>query len=274
MTSTYLRLICTAGLALGIPLSAHAHKPWLEPSKTVLSVGQWVTVDAAASTVPFERDHQPMRLDNLTITAPDGSAVAPQNPFTGRLRSVFDLELTQPGTYRIGMMNTNIMASWEEDGRPKRWPPRGTAFTAEGFAKDVPKNAKDLKVTQMLGRIETYVTAGAPSDGALKPSGKGLELLPVTPFNDLYLGEPSTFRFVLDGKPAADLDVELVPSGQRYRSDAGEIKLKTNAKGEVVIQWPQAGLYYLAASVEDRKAEKPATERRTSYAGMFEVLSP
>ena len=82
----------------------------------------------------------PLRLDNVVIIAPDGSKVAAQNAATGKYRSVFDLELKQQGTYRIGVVNNYVTGRWEEDGKPKRW--RGTAET---FANEVPKDAKDLK---------------------------------------------------------------------------------------------------------------------------------
>lgn len=260
--------------ALCLPLSAMAHKQWIAPFKTVLNVDQWVTFDAGSSTEPFVRDHNASRLDNLVITAPDGSVVTPENLATGKLRSTFDLQLKQAGTYKVAVVNTGITASWDDNGQTKRWPPRGTAFTPEGFAQEVPKKAKDLKVTQSLGRLETYVTAGKPNDTALKPTGKGLELVQVTGFNDLYTGEPATFQFLLDGKPAADVEVEVIADGTRYRNSVNEIELKTGKDGRFTIEWQQPGLYWLSASVSDKKGEKPATERRTSYTGSFEVLSP
>ncbi len=264
----------SAAIALLMPLVASAHQGWIEPSKTVLAVGQWVTFDAGVSTLPFIKDHAPMRLDNLTITAPDGSVVQPENASTGKTRSVFDLQLSQAGTYKIAVINGNTMASWDEQGQTKRWPPRGTPFTAEAFAKEVPAKAKDLKVSQMIGRLETYVTAGKPSDGALKPSGKGLELVPVTAFNDLYAGESATFQLLLDGKPAKGIDVEVIADRTQYRDSVDALELKSDDKGQVSIAWPNPGVYLLTASVTDNKADKPAKERRSSYAGVFEVLAP
>jgi len=260
--------------ALCLPLSALAHKQWLAPSKTVLNVDQWVTFDAGVATDPFVLDNNAMRVDNLSITAPDGTAVAPENPATGKLRATFDLQLKQAGTYKIAVINNSIAASWDDNGQTKRWPARGATFTAEGFAKEVPADAKDLKVTQSVGRIETFVTAGKPNTTALAPTGKGLELVPVTGFNDLYVGEAATFQLLLDGKPAADVEVEAIANGTRYRNAIGEIEVKTDKNGRFTFNWKQPGLYYLSASVTDDKAEKPATSRRSSYAASFEVLSP
>lgn len=273
-----MKLISAAVIsaALLTPLTALAHDTWLLPSKTVLASGQWVTVDAAASTLPFIKDHAPLRLndDNLRITAPDGSAVEAQNLAIGKLRSTFDLQLTQEGTYKIAVLFDAIMASWEDGDQRHRWPPRGGSFSAEGFAKAVPKKAKNLRVTQMIRRMETYVTAGQPDAGALKPQGKGLELVPVTPFNDLYSDESATFQLLLDGKPAANQAVEVIADGVRYRTAVNEIALTTDKDGRFSITWPGPGMYWLKTSLRDDKATKPATERSLSFTGILEVLSP
>lgn len=267
MNRTPKLLLLAAAL---LPFASHAHKGWLAPSKTVLNVDQWITVDAGVSTEPFVRDHNPMRLDNLLITAPDGSRVAPENAATGKLRSTFDVQLKQPGTYRVAVLNEGLMASWEEDGKPKRW--RGTAAN---FAAEVPAKAKDLKVSESQGRVETFATAGKPNDGALKPSGRGLELVPVSGIADLYVGEDARFRFLLDGKPASNLDVEVIRDGTRYRNSIGEETLRTDADGLVTLRWAAPGLHWISASVSDSKTSVPqAKERRASYTAVVEVLTP
>ena len=262
--------------ALLTPFAAPAHDTWLLPSKTVLATGQWVTLDAAASTLPFIKDHAPLRLndDNLHITAPDGTAVAAQNLATGKLRSTFDLQLTQDGTYKIAVIYEGMMASWQDGDQRHRWPPRGSRFSAEGLAKAVPKDARNLRVTQMIRRMETYVTAGEPDTGALKPQGHGLELVPVTPFNDLYSDEPATFQLLLDGKPAPNQTVEVIADGVRYRDAVNEITRTSDKDGHFSINWPGPGMYWLKTSLRDDKATKPASERNLSFTGILEVLSP
>lgn len=254
-----------------MPLLASAHKGWLAPSKTVLGVGDWVTVDAGAATMPFVRDHNAMRLDRLVITAPDGSQVAPQNAATGKLRSMFDVQLTQPGTWRIAMVNHWITASWKDGGgQPKRW--RGTAAT---FAKEVPAQAAELKVGESVSRLETFATAGSPTDTRLPASGQGLEMQPITSTADLVVGEPARFRFLVEGKPAAGLDVEIIRDGTRYRDVVGEQTLTTDAAGEIRVDWQGPGLHWMSASVRDAQTQVPqAKERRVSYAATVEVMMP
>jgi len=262
---TRLAIVALAALA---PLAAHAHRQWLLPSSTVLSGNDtWVTVDAAASNDLFYLDHNPLRVDNLTITAPDGNAVKPENGAAGRYRYTFDVHLTQPGTYRMAVVNQGLFASYKLDGQTKRW--RGTA---ESFGKDVPAGAQDLQVTQAESRVETFVTSGKPGGKALAPSGRGLEMVPVTHPNDLVAGEPSSFRLLLDGKPAANLKVDVVPGGNRYRDKLQDFSVTTDADGKFSVKWPSPGMYWMEAQVEDGKAAKPAQKRRASYSATLEVL--
>ena len=256
----------TLAFATCLPMAAHAHKPWLLPSVTVTTVDQWVTVDAAVSNELFQFNHVPLRIDALAITAPDGSAASPENVATGKYRTTFDVHLTLNGTYRLANVNNGVFASYEESGATKRW--RGTA---EKFATEVPANAKNLQVNESAGRVETFVTAGKPT--AIKPTNVGLELVPVTHPNDLYAGEPAQFRFLLDGKPAANITVRVYPGGFRYRDSQDEMKLTTDAKGQVSIDWPAAGMYWLESSLQDDKTSiKQAKQRRVSYSATLEVL--
>ena len=256
-------------LAFSLPLSVQAHRMWMLPSATVLSgADPWVTVDAAVSNDLFYFEHFPLQLHNLTVTAPDGTPAKTENQSTGRYRSTFDVHLTQPGTYRLAVVNSGLFASYKEDGKPKRW--RGSP---EKFAQDVPANAQDLRVTQTQGRVETFVTVGKPTDTALRPTGQGLELAPVTHPNDLFAKETATFQLLLDGKPAAGIEVSIVPGGIRYRDQLNEIKTKTDAEGKFSVTWPAPGMYWMEAEVRDDKASfSAAKERRATYVATFEVL--
>ena len=252
-----------------LPLSAFAHKAWLLPSQTVIAGDKPViTVDAAVSNDLFYFNHVPLPLERLAITAPDGKRAEATNGATGKYRTVFDVAVEQQGTYRIAVVNSGLTASWKEGDQPKRW--RGTAAR---FASEVPKDAKELQVMQAVGRIETFVTHGSPNDTALKTSGEGIELVPVTHPNDLFAGEEASFKLVLDGKPAAGLEIEIVRGGTRYRNAQDEIKVKTDAAGMFKVTWPEAGMYWLETVSQDGKTSVPeARQRRLSYVATFEVL--
>jgi len=259
--------LAALALALCLPLQAQAHRTWMLPSATVLSgADAWVTVDAAVSNDLFYFEHVPMRLDGLRITGPDGNAVEAENRNTGKYRSTFDLPLKQPGTYRLAIVNEGLFARYKLNGEDKRW--RGTPERI----KEIPAEAQELRLTQAQGRLETYVTLGAPNDKALAPTGKGLELVPVTHPNDLVAGEAARFKLLLDGAPAADVEVEVVPGGIRYRDKLNDMTVKTDQHGVFSVIWPAPGMYWLSASVEDDKTTIPNARRRASYTVTLEVL--
>ena len=266
-----MKLSSLRHLALGLAFvtgasAAQAHELFLVPSSTVLSKADWITVDAAVSNDLFF-NHQPLGLENLVVSAPDGSLLAPENALKGRLRSVFDLNLAQPGTYRIAVVNDGLFARWKDKATGQ---PRRARATPETLASQVPADAQELQVTQSVGRIETFATVGKPS--TLRPSGRGLELLAAAP-TDLVQGEPARFAMQIDGQPAPDLEVTLTRGGTRYRDQVEEIKLRTDAQGRFAVTWPQPGMYRLEAASTDGKTTTPlAAERRLSYAATLEVM--
>ncbi|WP_340315945.1 DUF4198 domain-containing protein [Rhizorhabdus argentea] len=276
-----------AAALLALPVAASAHRQWLLPSATIFSgTDSWVTVDAAASNDLFFADHQPMRLDGLKAWAPDGSEARIENASTGRYRSTFDVKLDKSGTWKIGTQSTNVTGSFKLNGeerrvggRPTMTPPAGAPGSpprpAAVSVADIPPEAADVKLTEVSSRNEIFVTADAPSTTVFKPTGKGLELEPITHPDELVTGEPASFRFLVDGKPAAGLKVTVVPGGKRYRNDDGARELTTGADGLVRIDWPAPGMYWINATTTDEKASEPrAAQRRLNYMTTVEVLLP
>lgn len=290
MTRIPARLLAAAAI-LALPAAASAHRQWMVPSATVFSgTTSWVTVDAAASNDLFFPDHQPMRIDGVKVWAPDGGESKIENASTGRYRSTFDVKLDKPGTWKIGTLNSMVMGSFKVNGEERRVGgrfgggpggpggpagPGGAQRTPPVSVADIPADATDIKLTEIVNRNELYVTADAPSTTVFKPTGKGLEFEPVTHPDELVVGEPASFRFLVDGKPAPGLKVTVVPGGKRYRNDDGAREFTTGADGIAKIDWPAAGLYWINASLTDDKPSEPkATQRRMGYTTTVEVLLP
>ncbi|MBB3102054.1 DUF4198 domain-containing protein [Azomonas macrocytogenes] len=280
-------------LVICLPLSAQAHRAWMQPSATVLSGDDsWITVDAAVSNDLFYFEHVPLLLEGigtplqapaasgqapmrrppsqLQIIAPDGSSIAAENGNIGHYRTTFDVQLKQKGTYKLAVANSGLLATWKDKDQPRRWMGK-----ASELANNVPANAADLKVTQSDSRMETFVTSGNPTRTVLKPTNQGLELVPITHPNDLFAGETAEFSLLIDGKPAKNLEVNITPGGNRYRSETGEIERKTDEQGKFSVTWPVAGMYWLQAETTSTQGvAKPANERRASYSATLEVLAP
>jgi uncharacterized GH25 family protein len=275
-------------LCLCAPLTAQAHRVWMLPSATVLSGDDnWVTIDAAVSNDLFYFEHFPLRIANLggspagvpagrgragqlSITAPDGSPLQHENGSTGRYRSTFDVHLKQKGTYKIAVLNTGVFANYKDKGETKRW-----SGAAEEFAKAIPAGAEDVRATYSQGRMEVFVTSGKPTAGTLKTTGSGLELSPVTHPNDLIAGAAATFKLLLDGQPASNLKVTVIPGGNRYRDKLGEMEVTSDSEGKFSVTWPTPGMYWMEAVVRDDKTPvKELKQRRASYVATLEVLPP
>lgn len=264
----HLRSFVLAAALVAAATGAQAHNAWLLPSSTVFSKADIVSVDAAISNDLFVANHAAMRLDNLQITAPDGSAVKPESEARLKNRSVFDVPVAQPGTYRIAVVNAGMFASWKDKATGQQKRARGTAET---IAKEVPADAQELTMTQSAGRVETFVTMGKPS--ALRPIGQGMELVAATSPTDLVKGEKAVFTLLVDGQPARQLEVVVTPGNTQYRDQLSDMKLKTDDRGRFEVTWPAAGMYWLEASTKDDKTSAPqAKERRLSYAATLEVM--
>ena len=247
--------------------AAHAHRAWILPSATVVSGDNvWVTFDAAASNNLFFPDHRPMQISAISITAPDGSAVQPQNAVSGQYRTTFDVKLDQKGTYRIAQANSGLNASYKEGTETKRW--RGTM--AEYVAQGIDKKP-GVELTLSSRRVETFVTNGAPTE--IKATGKGLEMVPVTHPNDLYSGEEITFKLTDNGKPAANVEVTVIAGGDRYREEAGEAVVKSGADGTVKLTLENAGRYWLEAEARGTASmEGKPVNSMSTYVAVLEVL--
>lgn len=278
--------LAVVGLLLGSSV-VHAHRVWILPSMTVLSgTDQWVSFEAAVSNNLFFPNHRPVSIDSIEVRGPDGDPVRIENAVGGQVRSSFELHLKKQGTYLISLKpgtgrrpsggagpagggEGNLFGSFEENGKVQRW--RGTpeSLVSEGMA-----GKPGFKLRESAGRrVVTFVTCGKPSTDVLKPEGKGVEIDFLTHPNDLFVGEPAKFRLLVDGRPAAHAEVTVVKGDDRYRDEAGDIKLRTDENGVVEIKWPETGRYWFEAT-----AASPGTlygvpsEKSFTYIATFEVL--
>ncbi len=260
-------------IAALLPLSAQAHMTWLLPNKAAFDGKEPVaSFDAAVSEDLFNFERA-LKIETLRITAPDGRSVEAENRSAARHRESFDVKLTQDGTWRVSNLSQSLMGTYKQGGETKRF--RSTPAT---FAKDVPADAEITAMTVMTNRQQTFVSKEEAGKVDFKPEGDGLELLPLGPVTDLSHGDKTRFRLMLDGKPAADVQLKLVREGNRYRYKFGEVELKTDAKGEFSVEWTEPGRYFLGASTGPaRGPNAPAGTReapvqRASVSATFEVL--
>jgi len=153
-------------------------------------------------------------------------------------------------------------------------PPGGPPGGASRFVEEaaIPAGAETMTSVSYT-RSETYVTKGAPSREALKPSGKGFELEAITHPNEVYAGEAFKFRLLNDGKPVAGVTFEIQRSGDAYADKKFSQEGKTGADGGASVTLAQPGVYVLETSYPVRAEGAPAdpTPRSGAYNLTFEV---
>lgn len=277
---------------------ANAHNLWIVPSQTQLSgKAAWVTFDAAASNQLFIANHASLDLANIQAWSPSNKIVEKQHGIKGKVRTTFDLQLQAPGTYQVLRSGVNIFARGKRpEGEPPKGeqppkaenkhtenhgnPPKGQPPKRRGWRGSIndylqgkyPENLSEEHFITSVSQVETFVTLGAPTETVTAPSLYGLDIDYLTHPNDLVIGEVVKLRVMIDGKPAAGIEVEIIEGNSQYRNEVGALKLTSNADGEISAIWQKAGMYWLHVQSEDDKGLTTNKKRRLSYSAVLEVL--
>lgn len=133
------------------------------------------------------------------------------------------------------------------------------------------------EVTEVLNvrRLETYVSKGAPSRGALAATGQGLEVRPVTHPNEIFIDQGFTFDTLLDGAPLPGLEFTVYRAGNAYEDKKVFAEVKSDARGRVALKFDKPGIYLMTARYPALSnaplAQKPAA-RSYGYTLTFEVF--
>lgn len=260
----------TTLIAAGFSSQAGAHPLWVLPHEFVVSseTPEWVTFDVTASHTYFNYD-KGIPLDNVTIYLPDGDKQHIGSYFKGHRRSVFDLQLTQDGTYRIEGKRPPFYFTEYKSGK-RDTPKRMRADKVEA-SKRLPENAREVKTYLISMSSNTFVTNNTPSMEQVEPRGKGFEVKLAVHPNDIVQGEEVQITVLMDGKPADGAKVEVTPGGTKYRDDRGVLEFKTDASGQVAFTPEQAGPWLFYANYTSKSDSPLADENYASHYMTFEV---
>ena len=250
-----LAMLAAPGLAL-------AHMPYLLPNMFDAGDRDHVTVQGGFAEDAFVPEVV-MKSDAFHVRGPSGTTPI-ASPIYLRDLTVFEADLPAKGTYRI--------SSGERFGRlGKMYRAAGGEWTMGGEGGPAPAGVPLVDV-QSLTLAEVYVTRGAPSAEALAPTGKDLELKPITHPSEIYAKAPARFELLFDGKPVAGARVELYRAAGVYDGRKLAAQATTDAKGDFSLTPPDAGTYL--ALIRHRIPAPPgaATPYRSySYTLTFEA---
>ncbi|MBE0507187.1 MAG: DUF4198 domain-containing protein [Marinospirillum sp.] len=262
-------LVATVLSAALLAPTVQAHPIWMLPSEFNLSTEEafWITVDATAAHGVFSFD-KPVGLDNVSIYGPEGDRRRIGPYYKGQRRSVFDLQLDNPGTYKVEMRGQpRYMTSYVVGER-------NTARRAFGSKLEVqlPEGARDVRTTAVQTISGFYVTHRTPTTKVLETTGEGFELHALTHPSDVVKGEEARFKFTYDGKPAADMKVELVPHGTAWRDSRMQVDLTTDKEGILRFTPVVTGPHLLTTSLRMDIDSPLADGVGVNYLLTFEVL--
>jgi uncharacterized GH25 family protein len=252
-----------AGLLAAAPGAALAHMPFMLPNMFDLTERDHVTVQAGFAEDAFVSEVV-MKSDAFHTRGPDGAAVPIKGATYLRDLTVFEAAIPAKGTYRV--------SSGERFGRKGKMykGPSGEWVIGEGAERPAGVQLVDV---QSMTLAEVYVTRGAPTQEALAPTGKSLELRPITHPSEIFAAQPATFELLFEGKPVAGANVEVYRSAGVYDGKKKVAHLiKTDAAGRFSITPPDAGTYL--ALIRHRTASPVGAEtpyRSYSYTLTFEA---
>lgn len=270
--SSTLKKPLTLGALLLASVSTYtnAHPVWVLPHEFVVSSErpEWVTFDVTASHTYFNYD-KGLPLHTVSIHLPDGDKQRVGSYFKGHRRSVFDLQLTQDGTYRIeGKRPPYYFTEYKAGKRDTVKRMMADKVTA---AQQLPKDARDVKTYLISMTSMTFVTNNKPTNDQVEPKGKGLEIkLNVHP-NDIVQGDEVEVTVLVDGQPTEGATVEVTPGGTKYRDERGVLEFKADAEGKIRFTPEQAGPWVFYANHTAPAESKLADEDYVSLYMTFEV---
>ena len=263
-----MKIRSIALLLAAVAVPAAAHTPFLAPSSFEAREGGTVSLDAGFAETFFIPEAV---FDNseFTVTDPSGKTHAPDTVQRLRTRAVVEHVLAAgKGTYRFstGPRLGALFRTWEIGGKRE---------STRDPAVKIPAGAKVISDFQSLTLAETYVTVGEPGGAALQARGKGIELVPVSHPNDLFVGDAFVFVVQYDGKPLAAQPVEVTEAVWTADRKPAVETLQTDAAGRVRLPLAKAGTFLaLSRYPSAAPAGAMAPEYSNSYTLTFHVLTP
>lgn len=256
-TGTVFLAIAFAGSTV-----ASAHMPYVLPTLFDVGKADHITVESSFAEDAF-RPEVAMRDAPFHLIGPDG-AVAPVGPVTYlRDLSIFEADIKADGTYRV--------TTGQRLGRKGKMTRAGDKWVVRGEGASPPPGAQEVDV-QSTTLADAYVTRGQPTQTALKPIGKALEIQAVTHPNAITSGDDASFILLFEGKPLTATDVTLFRSAGYYDGRKVAAQTRTDNAGRFTLKPGDAGTYLIL--VRHKALSPPGAEtpwRSYTYTLVFDA---
>ena len=198
----------------------------------------------------------------LSIIHPRGGRMGqPSSIFVGKTRTVGEIELIEPGTYRIQTDSpAQYVAEIEVNGE-RTWVSK---------SKDQLSDPKIIQSQHQWFQTTTFVTVNEYTQGVLEATGALLEIVPVTHPNKIFVRKPFVVRILSRGQSVPRQQVQAYSE-----MDSGPnrpLVTVTNADGECKLIFRASGKYLLTANLrQDAKDSSGANIETFSVSMLIEV---
>ena len=174
----------------------------------------------------------------LSIFHPEGWRIGPSSTYVGQTRTVAEMELQEPGTYRIETDRpAHYVTEIEVDGE-KKWVHK---------PKDQLPGKKIIQSAHRWSQSATFVTVKKYTRGVLEATGAFLEIVPVTHPNEIVVGKPFVVRVLSRGQSVSSQQIRAYSeTASGYDTSLATV---TDADGECELIFPSPGKYLLIANL-------------------------
>jgi uncharacterized GH25 family protein len=268
MMNRMQRAALLSGAAMLVALPSLAHTQYLKPNIFTTPQRDHVTVEGSFTEELFTPDIA-MKADDYHVVTPAGARTKIANVIYLKDLAVFEADLPENGTYRFSSGErpgaTRKMALVDGKWQPLRDP------------KEAPAGAR-VADAQSFTRADVYVTKGPANDTALKPTGSGLEFVPLVNPSRLDEGASFPVQVLYEGKPLAGVEVSLQGGGSEHgHNEKGEDvhetlgKATTDKDGKVSLALKEHGTYLILARHRVEWKEGPVAVKSHSVTLTFQV---
>ena len=255
-------------LLLSFAVSVGAHDLYIMPEKFVVGPGPLVV--ALHDGDAFPESEVPMAIPRLRDARiwNQGRSSDLRNPRADGKRVLVDAEVPGAGTLLLsGRTSPNFIQL-----NPKEF----LAYLKEEGLRHVIDWRTQNKATDKPGReryskfFKSILLSGKPDDGYRQIAGHTLEIVPSADPNTLRAGATLPIQVLFQGKPAADLQVEVAWAGSGSKEVA--IAGRSDKDGRATVTLARAGKYRLHTLRMEPCAEPQVADWESSWASLtFEI---
>jgi uncharacterized GH25 family protein len=228
--------------------SCAAHQKWLLPNFFVTEKAPvWLSFDVTWSDTPFTAEAG-VGTQPVSVIGPDGVSQTPTGMFVGKTKSVAEVELIKPGTYRLEAIDP--LTYWtqvEKDGK-EQWTRKPKNEVA-----GLPIKRSDL----YWSKATAFVTVGEPT-AVPPPNTDPLDILLEQHPNRVTVGESLDLRVLTYGKPLPNAEIKLFAPESRGHEPSQRVTCDNDGRAAITIE--AAGRFLVVCQLERKVTDDPKAD--------------